>query len=49
MKTAGRENQKRCVNEAASRDHGTEGHSNLAQRGGLDRKKKSGRRKAVFS
>jgi hypothetical protein len=26
MKTAGKENQKRCVNAAASRDHGTEGH-----------------------
>jgi hypothetical protein len=48
-KTDGKENQKRCVNEVASRDHGTEGHNNPAQWGGLDGKKKSSRRKAVFS
>src|SRR5271156_4053208 len=48
-KTAGRENQKRCLNRAASRDHGTEGHSDLAQRGGLDGKKTSGRRRSLFS
>src|SRR5277367_5149605 len=48
MKTAGRENQKRCANEAASRDHGTEGQNNPAQRGGLEAKKKSGHRRSVF-
>src|SRR5271169_2977139 len=48
-KTAGRENQKRCVNEAASRDHGTAGQNNPAQRGGLDGKKNSGRRRSLFS
>ena len=48
MKTAGREDQKRWLNEAASREHGTEGQNNLAQRGGLDCKKKSGRGKGVF-
>jgi hypothetical protein len=36
MKTAGKENQKRCANEAAFRDHGTEGQNNPAQRGGLE-------------
>src|SRR5277367_895594 len=48
MKTAGRENQTRCLNEAASRDHGTEGHSNPAPWGGLEGKKTSGRRRSVF-
>ena len=48
MKTAGKENQKRCVKEAASRDHGTEGQNNPAHRGGLDGKKKSGHRRSVF-
>src|SRR5271170_2952183 len=47
-KTAGKENQKRCVNEAASRDHGTEGQNDPAQRGGLEGKKKSSRRRSVF-
>jgi hypothetical protein len=49
MKTAGSENQTRCLNEAASRDHGTESKNKPAQRGGLEAKKKSSRRKAVFS
>jgi hypothetical protein len=49
MKTAGKENQKRCPIEAASRDRGTEGQNNPARRGGLEAKKKSGRGKAVFS
>src|SRR5271168_3029199 len=48
-KTAGRENQKRWLNRAASRDHGTEGQNNPAQRGGLDGKKSSGRRRSLFS
>src|SRR5271168_989263 len=48
-KTAGRENQKRCVKEAASRDHGTEGQNNPVQWGGLDGKKTSGRRRSLFS
>src|SRR5271170_3088888 len=48
-KTAGRENQKRCVKEAASRDLGTEGQNTPAQRGGLDGKKNSGHRRSVFS
>ena len=48
MKTAGREDQKRWLNEAASREHGTEGQNNLAQRSGLEAKKKSGRGKGVF-
>jgi len=48
MKTAGRKNQKRWLNEAASRDHGTEGHNNPARRGGLEAKKKSGHRRSVF-
>src|SRR5271155_3005599 len=49
MKTAGRENQKRCLNRAASRDHGTEGQNNPVQWGGLDGKKTSGRRRSLFS
>jgi hypothetical protein len=48
-KTAGRENQKRCLNESASPDHGTEGTTILLKPAGLDGKTKSGRRKAVFS
>src|SRR5271156_3251669 len=48
MKTAGRENQTRCLNEAASRDHGTEGHSNPAPWGGLEGKKTCGRRRSFF-
>src|SRR5271170_4247894 len=48
-KTAGRENQKRCLNRAASRDHGTEGQNNPVQWGGLDGKKNSGRRRSLFS
>src|SRR5271168_5019126 len=48
-KTAGRENQKRCLNRAASRDHGTEGQNNHVQWGGLDGKKNSGRRRSLFS
>jgi hypothetical protein len=31
MKTGGKENQKRCLHEAASRDRGTEGYNNPAQ------------------
>ena len=31
MKTAGKKNPKRCLHEAASRDHGTEGSNNPAQ------------------
>ena len=31
MKTAGKKNPKRCLHEAASRDHGTEGNNNPAQ------------------
>jgi hypothetical protein len=49
MKTAGKENQTRCANEAASRNHGTEGDNNPAQWGGLEAKKKSSRRKSLFS
>jgi hypothetical protein len=49
MKTAGRENQKRWQKEAASRDHGTEDQNKPAQRGGLENRKKSGRRRSVFS
>ena len=49
MKTAGKENQKRCVNAAASRDHGTEGQNNPARRGGLEANKTSGCRRSVFS
>jgi hypothetical protein len=49
MKTAGKENQTRCANEAASRDHGTEGNNNPAPWRGLDCKKKSSRRRSVFS
>jgi hypothetical protein len=41
MKTAGKENQKRCPNEVASRDQRTEGHNNPAQRSGLEAKRKS--------
>jgi hypothetical protein len=40
--------QTRCANGAATRDHGTEGQNNPAQRGGLEAKKKSGRRRSVF-
>ncbi|MGA7854761.1 MAG: hypothetical protein WCA15_15650 [Candidatus Acidiferrales bacterium] len=40
MKTAGKKDQTRCLHEAASRDHGTEGQNNPAQWGGLERKKK---------
>jgi hypothetical protein len=32
MNTAGKENHKRCLNEAASRDHETEGQHNPANR-----------------
>jgi hypothetical protein len=38
----------RLRDEAASGDQGAEGQNNPAQWGGLDCKKKSGRRKAVF-
>jgi hypothetical protein len=48
MKTAGKENQKRCLHEAVSRDHGTEGPNNPAPWGGLDSKKKSSGRRSVF-
>jgi hypothetical protein len=48
MKTAGKKNQKRWLHKAASREHGTEGQNNLAQRSGLEAKKKSGRRRSVF-
>ena len=48
MKTAGKENPKRCLHEAASRDRGAEGNDNPAQWGGLDGKKKSGRGRSVF-
>jgi hypothetical protein len=48
MKIAGKENQKRCVKEAAPRDRGTEGHNNPAQCGGLEGKKNSGQRRSVF-
>jgi hypothetical protein len=48
MKTAGRENQKRYRTSVATRDRGTEGESNPAQWGGLDGKKKSGRKRSVF-
>ncbi|MGB9309189.1 MAG: hypothetical protein WCC15_00655, partial [Candidatus Acidiferrales bacterium] len=49
MKTAGKENPKRCENAAASRDRGTEGYNNPAQWGGLEANKTSGRRRSVFS
>jgi hypothetical protein len=48
MKTAGRETQKRYKNLVASRAYGTEGQNKPAQRGGLDGKKNSGRRRSVF-
>jgi hypothetical protein len=48
MKTAAKENQKRWLHQAASRDHGMEGTTILLKRGGLDGKKKSSHRKAVF-
>jgi hypothetical protein len=48
MKAGGRKNHKRCPNEAASQDPGTEGQNNPAPWGGLDGKKQAGRRKAVF-
>jgi hypothetical protein len=49
MKAAGKKNQTRCPNEAASREHETEGQNNPAQRGGLEGKKTSSRRRSVFS
>ncbi|MGB8802229.1 MAG: hypothetical protein WCC97_16215 [Candidatus Acidiferrales bacterium] len=49
MKTADKEHQKRWLNKAASRDQRTEGNDNPAQRGGLDGKKKSSRRRSLFS
>jgi hypothetical protein len=49
MKTAGKKNQKRWLNKAASRDRGTEGYNNPAQWGGLEANKTSGRRRGVFS
>jgi hypothetical protein len=48
MKTAGKENQTRCPNEAAPRDRRTEGQNNPAQWGGLEAKKISSRRRSVF-
>jgi hypothetical protein len=38
----------RCANEAASRDQGTEGQNNPAQRGGLDGKKNPAAGKLFF-
>jgi hypothetical protein len=38
MKTAGKENQNRRLQEAASRDRGTESYNNPAQWGGLGSK-----------
>jgi hypothetical protein len=48
MKTAGKENPKRCLHEAASRDRGTESYNNPAQWGGLEGKKTSSHRRSVF-
>ena len=49
MKTAGKENPKRCENAAASRDQGTEGNDNPAQRGGLEANKTPAAGRGVFS
>jgi hypothetical protein len=49
MKTADRENQNRYTSVVATRDHGTEDQNHPAQRGRLDGKKNSGRRRSVFS
>jgi hypothetical protein len=48
MNTAKRENQTRCTDFAATREHGTEDQNNPAQRGGLDGKKNSGHSRSVF-
>jgi hypothetical protein len=48
MKTAGRENQKRWLNEPASRDPERNARTILLKRGGLEAKKKSGHRRGVF-
>jgi hypothetical protein len=49
MKTADRENQNRYTSVVATRDHGTQDQNHPAQRGPLDGKKNSGRRRSVFS
>jgi hypothetical protein len=49
MKTADRENQNRYTSVVATRDHGTQDQNHPAQRGRLDGKKNSGRRRSVFS
>jgi len=48
MKTAGRENQKRWLNEPASRDPERNARTILLKRGELEAKKKSGHRRGVF-
>src|ERR1700722_14744005 len=48
MKTADRENQNRYTSVVATRDHGTQDQNHPAQRGRLDGKKNSGRRRKVF-
>ena len=49
MKTAGKENQKRCTNEAAPRDQATEGNNNPARWGGLEGKKNPAAGEVFFS
>ena len=48
MKTAGKEDQKRCLHEAASRDHGTEGSNNPAQTRWAGRQEKIRPRERCF-
>ena len=48
MKTAGKKDQKRCLHEAASRDHGTEGSNNPAQTRWAGRQEKIRPRESCF-